>query len=374
MTRALAAVSRRALVVFFLCVVAVAHADNASLLAGLDTDDPKALAAAVTAIEQSPTTPDLADTLFAAGRACEDRLHDPARALAIYERIVRELPDAGVSIAAGRRIEMLRDVRGHAREAAELATLMADADKLPPADIVRRTEALIAAPWPGAVDAALWLADWQCRTRHFAEAQARYRDVVARWPGTESAALVPRDAAACALDAQDWDLATQLALAVPASDPADAAVRDALLASAARGKLRARIYTASWIALVLAIVALVASLAEAMVRGGLRRPALRPPIEVVFLGPIAAVVAVGTWVTASTIASAVVRISLGGIAFAWLSGIVLDLLRARGRAVRLRAIVHVVLCAVGVLAIGYIAITRDGLVDLFVETFKGGHH
>ena len=75
----------------------MAHADEASLLRGLDTDDPRALADAVTAIERAPATPELADVLFAAGRACEDRLYDPARALAIYERIVRELPDAGVS-------------------------------------------------------------------------------------------------------------------------------------------------------------------------------------------------------------------------------------------------------------------------------------
>jgi hypothetical protein len=374
MTRALAAVAKRAVALVFLCVVAIAHADNASLLAGLDTDDPVALAAAVAAIEQSPTTPDLADTLFAAGRACEDRLHDPARALAIYERIVRELPDAGVSIAASRRIEMLRDVRGHAREAAELATLMADADKLPAADIDRRTEALIAAPWPGAVEAALWLADWQCRTRRFAEAQARYREVAARWPGTEAAALAPRNAAGCALDARDWGLAQQLALAVPASDPADAVIRDALLASAARGRLRARIYTASWVALVLAVAALVASAAEAILRGGLRRPALLPPVEVLFLGPIAVVVAIGTSLTAATIAPAVVRISLGGLALAWLSGATLDLLRTRGRAVRLRALVHVILCAAGVLAIAYVALTRDGLVDLLAETLKGGGH
>ncbi|HEU4616080.1 MAG TPA: hypothetical protein VFS15_28480, partial [Kofleriaceae bacterium] len=75
----------------------IAAADDAALLAGLETDDPTALSQAIHAIETAPTTPGLADVLFAAGRACEDRLHDPARALALYERIVRELPDAGIS-------------------------------------------------------------------------------------------------------------------------------------------------------------------------------------------------------------------------------------------------------------------------------------
>src|SRR5688572_6520563 len=86
-------------------------AGEADLLAKLATDNPAALADAITAIERAPTTPELADVLFAAGRACEDRLHDPARALAIYERIVRDAPDAGISIAAGRRAEQLRGVK-----------------------------------------------------------------------------------------------------------------------------------------------------------------------------------------------------------------------------------------------------------------------
>ncbi len=366
---------RRALAVVACALwLATAHADTASLLGGLDTDDPTALAAAVSAIEHAPAEPGLADTLFAAGRACEDRLHDPARALAIYERIVREMPDAGVAIAAGRRIELLEDVRGHAREAAELATLIADADHLPRAELVRRTEVLIAADWPGAVDAAVWLADWQCRTHQFVEAQRSYRGVATRWPGTEQAVLALRNAAGCALDAHEWGLARELARTLPADDPADAAVRDDLLASAARGETRAQLYTASGFALALAVAALLASLVEAMLRGGLRRPALRPPVEAIFLAPIALVVGIGTWLSDSTIAPAVFRISLGGLALAWLSGTALDLLRERDRAVRMRAVVHVVLCALGVLAIGYISITRDGLVDLLAETIKGGGH
>src|SRR5688500_18481423 len=129
MTRALA-------LIWLVAWTLIAHpplaraAGEAELLAGLATDDPAALATAIAAIERAPATPELADVLFAAGRACEDRLHDPARALAIYERIVRELPDAGISIAAGRRIEQLAGVREHAREAAELAALIAEADRL----------------------------------------------------------------------------------------------------------------------------------------------------------------------------------------------------------------------------------------------------
>ncbi|MCW5807564.1 MAG: hypothetical protein KIT31_34725, partial [Deltaproteobacteria bacterium] len=99
---------------------------------GLHADDPRGVAAAVAAIEQAPAgTPELADTLFAAARACEDTLADPARALRLYERILAEEPDARVATAAARRAEQLRGRVGgheeHAREAADLARLVAEA-------------------------------------------------------------------------------------------------------------------------------------------------------------------------------------------------------------------------------------------------------
>ncbi|HEY5944958.1 MAG TPA: tetratricopeptide repeat protein [Kofleriaceae bacterium] len=362
----------RWLALLLLLVWRIAAADEATLLAGLETDDPKALAAAIAAIEHAPTTPELADVLFAAGRACEDRLHDPARALAIYERIVRELPDAGISIAANRRIAQLQGVREHAKEAAELAGLVANADHLPHAEVVRRGDALVAAPWPGAVDAALWLADWQCRTTQFADAQARYQQLRARWPNTEQGRLAVRNAAGCAIEAHDWSLAEQLARQLPGLDEVERAVRDDLIDAAARGRRRDQLYVASWIGLVLAILVLLASLAEALLRGGWRRPTLRPPIEVIFLAPVAAVIVAASFTAHRAIAPAVLRISLVGLALAWVSGIALDLLRARDRAVHARAILHVVACAVGVLAVGYIAMTRDGLLDMLAETVRFG--
>jgi tetratricopeptide (TPR) repeat protein len=350
----------------------IAAADEASLLAGLETEDRTALSEAITAIEHAPTTPALADVLFAAGRACEDRLHDPARALTLYERIVREVPDAGISIAAGRRITQLQGVRDHGPEAADLADLVANADRLPRDDVERRAAALIAANWPGAADAALWLADWQCRTTRFAAAQTHYAEVLARWPYTEQSRLALRNAAGCAIDARDWALAEQLARRLPALDPIEAAVKDDLLDAAARGRRRDHLYTASWLGLAVAIVVLLASFVEAALRGGRRRPALRPPVEVMFLAPVAAVIVAASFTAHRAIAPAVLRISLVGLALAWLSGATLDLLRSRNRAVRMRALVHVAACAIGVLAIGYIAMTHDGLLDMLAETVRFG--
>jgi hypothetical protein len=368
----LARITSWALVWLFAWTVYVHAADEATLLAGLATDDPVALENAITAIERAPTTNELADVLFAAGRACEDRLHDPARALAIYDRIVKELPDAGISIAAGRRIERLGGIRKHAREAAELAHLIADADQLPRADVIARTDALIAATWPGAVDAALWLGDWLCRTSQFAAGQARYAIVIDRWPSSEQSRLAKRNATSCAIDAHDWDLAGKLVARLPTDDEVDRAVRDDLAANIERGRMRDTLYRASSIGLVAALALLLASLADAMLRGGLRRPALRPPVEVVFLAPVAALIIVGSMASHFAVAPAVTRISLAGVAVTWVSGAALDLLRTRNRPVRVRAVIHALACAIGVLSIGYIAVTNQGLIEMFEATMKHG--
>jgi hypothetical protein len=72
------------------------------------------------------------------------------------------------------------------------------------------------------------------------------------------------------------------------------------------------------------------------------------------------------------IAPAVTLICAGGLVFAWLSGATLDRLRTVGRPLRVRALGHIAMCALGVAALGYIALTRDGLVELLVDTVQFG--
>jgi hypothetical protein len=369
-TRALLAVL--CVLALVLVRVASAAADPTSLLRGLDTDDPTALSANITAIERAPLEPGLADVLFAAGRASEDRLNDPARALAIYERIVRELPDAGVSIAAERRAKMLLGARDHAREAGDLARLRAEADRMPATEVETRALALSAAEWPGAPDAALFLADWLCRTQRYREADQRYADFIAHTYSVPHMAVARRNQAGCAIDARNWARAEALARALPTADPVDAAVRTDLLAAAHTGRRREQLYVAAWFVAALALLLLLASLAEAILRGGARRPGWQPPVEVLYIGPIAAIVIAASFAIDRVIAPAVVRITVTGLVCAWLSGAALDLLRARGRAVRGRALLHIVACAAGVLAVGYIAIMSDGLIEMFSETVRFG--
>lgn len=347
-----------------------------SLLEALGADDPRALAAAVADIEQAPTSPELADTLFAAARACEDRLHDPARALALYERLLRELPHARVAIAAERRATMLRasvGARGeHAREATELEQLIANADTLPPETVIERAARLADATWDGAPDAALWLAEYERRLKRYASAQERYARVAARWPGTPQALAAIRGGAGNAIDHGAWSLAEELTRQLPTATLGDRVLRDDLFAAARRGRLLSRIYLTAWIALVLVAAGLVGSLVEASLRGGRRWPALRPPFEVWFLAPLAALLVAYAYLEQPAIAPTVTSITLGGLVLAWLSGATLDVLRARARPVRWRATLHVVGCGVAVLALCYITVTRNELVDLLVETIRSG--
>jgi len=350
--------------------------DPLALIDDLGSGDRAVVERAVVAIEHAPSSLQLVDAMFRAAQACEDTLEDPARALALYERILHDLPDTRRAGSAARKIAALRERVGssseHAREAAELAQLIAEADRLPPAEIERRAEQLVTSAWAGAPDAALWLAEWLRRTGRLAAAQARYAEVVTRWPGSPSATLALRGGAGNALDAHDWDLAERLANQLPEVEDADRVVREDLVRLARRGRQIDRWYVIAWLVVIAALAALVGSLVEAAGRGGWRAPRWKPPIEVVFLTPVAAVL-VGVALTAhQLIAPAVTILSIGGIALAWLSGATLDTLRARTRPVRRRALVHVAICALAVAALAYVAVVRDNLFEMVVETVKFG--
>jgi tetratricopeptide (TPR) repeat protein len=342
-----------------------------SLLDGLATDDPAALAAAIAAIERAPaSTPELASARFSAARACEDRLGDLERALALYEQIMRDTPDAGIAIAASRRAEFLaaRLGRGtaHAASAAAFAHLVIEATDLPPATVTSRADALAATPdWPGAPDVLLWLADYLRNRGDFDAALARYRRVADGWPATPQGLTALRAGSGCALEAGDWELGLVLARALPVDDP----FRADQIALAIRGRTHGRLYTLAWLVAIGALVGFAVSLAHA---NRWRRPSLVPPIEVLFLAPIAAVLVGIAFTTHALIAPAVLTVAVGGLAITWLSGAALDALRASDRPVRRRIALHIALAIGAVVALAYIALVRDHLLDLTIETFRFG--
>ncbi len=366
-------VPRAIVLALLLAVIATANADP--LVDALATDDPIALSRAVAAIESAPASPDLADELFAAARVCEDRLHDPARALALYDRITRELPDARVAIAAARRAATLRaDVGAHGEHAAlakRLAELIASADARTPDAVVAEATALANEAWPGAADAALFLAEMLRRTGRHAEAQAAFARVTERWPGSPQATIAIRGGAGNAIDAHDWQLAIRLANALPITDPADEVLREDLLDAVDRGRFRARLYGAAWIAFVLGAALLLASLVHAIVRTR-RAPPLRPPIEVLFLAPFGGLLVAIAYGQNMPIAPSVAVLTASTLGLTWLSGAALDLVRGQGASVRARAIVHALAAALAALSLGYISLVRAGLLDVIAETVRYG--
>lgn len=340
----------------------IARAVHADALHDLATDDPKALDAALHAVEAGPAS---GDELYAAAQAADDRLAQPARALALYERLLREQPNYFRAVTAEKRALILRAETGggHSAQADAFAKLVAEADHAP--DVIPRAEALAKASWPGAPAALLWLAEWLRRHGRFDEAQARYAQIAVQWPQSREAHLAQRGAAGAAVDAHEWDRAELLANALPIADEADRLTRAELLHAASIGRLRGRIYVAAWIALVLALAGLAGALALAAWRA--KRLPLKPPIEIVFGAPIALVLIIASFTAHRAIGPAVTRISLVGLLLAWMSGTTLEL-----RPGRLRAVVNVIACLVGVLAIAYIAVTRDGLIDMLIETVRFG--
>jgi hypothetical protein len=348
----------RALIVLAL----IARAASADALHDLATDDPKALDAAVHAVEAGPAT---GDELYAAALAADDRLAQPARALALYERLLREQPDYFRAVTAEKRALILRAETGggHSAEADAFAKLVAEADHAP--DAVPRAEALANAAWPGAPATLLWLAEWLRRHGRFDEAEARYAQLVAKWPQSREARLARRGAAGAAVEAHEWDRAEQLAGALPITVEVDRLTRKELLHAAAMGRLRGRIQIVAWIALVVVLAGLAGALAFAAWRA--RRFPLKPPIEIVYGAPIALVLVFASFTAHRAIGPAVTRIALVGLLLAWLSGAALEL-----RPSRLRALLNVGACLVGVLAIAYIAVNRDGLIDMLIETVRFG--
>jgi tetratricopeptide (TPR) repeat protein len=364
-------------VVLALCFGAAAEppVDGLALARALAATSRAAVERAVASIEHAPaSTPHLEQALREAGRACEDVLADPSRALALYDRILAEFPDGAAASIVRPRARVLRDRIGtaaqYATEASELAALAAS--DLPDDEVTRRADALAARTWPGAPDAALFVATRLERSGRFAEAQRRYAAVEDRWPGTPQAIAARRGGLEVAIVVHDWGRAAALARGLPVATSADRALHSAVLERIERGRGFDAWYRVSWVLMIGAAVGLLGSLFEASMRGGWQRLSLAPPIETYFLLPIGAVLVGVALTTHAKIAPAVATLTIGGIVLAWISGITLDRLRRDRRAIGVRVAVHVVLCAVVVAALGYIALRRGDLLEMLIETVQFG--
>ncbi|MBP9086719.1 MAG: hypothetical protein KBG15_11410 [Kofleriaceae bacterium] len=320
--------------------------------------------------------PGFDDALFSAARVVQDELADPARAMVLYQRIVDEYPTGRLAGSAIRRLVLLREQVGNdpvsAQRARTLAQLRAASEREPYAVIVAGVEELLIPEWPGTSEAALWLGEYERRIGQLPAAARHLQLVVERWPSKPAAAVALRELAGLALDQRRWHQAIAWAQRINPNDPADAALRDGVLTQANRGLVLDAWYQRAWWIAGASLLILLTNFAHSVRGSNDWRTALRPPLEVWFLLPIVALLYAASLTTNVAIAPAVLRIALFGIAAAWLVGGTLHARVVGRQPLRAVAIVLSISAVVGVLAVVYIALMRQGLLFEMFETLRFG--
>jgi len=228
------------------------------------------------------------------------------------------------------------------------------------------TEALLARhpDFPDAAHASYWLATLYRDEGRTAEALARLR-AVAALPGGGEWAERARAAEGDLLIARgDLD----------GAERAFASLGEGFAAAEGQRRVaierwRGRGYVAAWIVVAASAAAGVLAVRRA---AGSFRPLLRPPTELLFLLPVAGLFAAAAMTENAVLGHAIEIICAGGLIAAWLSGAALDAARARAPIRGRRALAHAALASAAVLSLGYIAVTRERLVDQLIETVRFG--
>ncbi len=303
------------------------------------------------------------DSLAELGRLYEEKLADPVRALAVWERLAHDYPDSRLALRAEKRAEALRQALGPdpggADALAALDRLIYGTDHPPRAQTIDALTRLIGQypDAPSTAHATLWLGTLLLEDGQFQAGLARLHEVETRWPKSEWATRAFIAEGDALVDDGDLDAAERAFANLTGDSRADAMVRV--------GRARRARHTewAAW-----GVLALGAGLALVVGRGR-----LRPPIEVWYLLPIAILLSAAALASQDApIGRAVAIVAGGGLGVAWLSGAALDAARLRGRVTLALALVHAALAAAAVAAVCYIAVNREHLVDTVVETLRFG--
>lgn len=223
------------------------------------------------------------------------------------------------------------------------------------------------------------------------DARIRLGNLWMRLALVERAAETFRDAGADATDDDErWRAAKAHADTIAALGDLDAAEReyralrgrggaqddaiDSAIATLDKIRSRARLRLLCWLALAASLVVIGGVLAWATRSPvGALRAVIRPPVEVVFLIPVAIVIAVVAMRGNELVAAAVRMILLGGVVTTWLVGASLEACRRHRRVGLPIVLVHVATATVAIAAVCYLAVFDDQLLDLIAETWQHGH-
>ncbi len=337
--------------------------------------------AALEALATSAPAGRWADDALAEAAGIAERQGDLAGARALWRRLLDTFPHSRLARRAAARLAELIVTGG---EGGAWDATAAEHDRLVRAaagaeDPTPHLEALGALldrsrGYPRWFGAALWLGD------AWARIGARGR-AIAWYQHAEAAAGDDLERFRAGLArAQVWTAAGEhdraeraLRELRPPDDLARLAVADAL-ADVARGRARARWALISRMVLAGAALAAVAVLRR---RAGSWARAVGalwpPPLEVMYLAPVALVLGVVAETGNQLAARAVQLVLAGAVAITWLSGTGLELARRRGGAMRGVVVAHALVAGAAIVALVYVAVMQEQLIDLLIETWHRGH-
>jgi len=355
-----------------------AFAQALSGLAGPD-DDETAQRLERTA-RRYPENRQAADALYTAATLREERLSQPGLALALYQELVARYPDHRTARAAERRMATLSRLLGPAGDGAAAHAVFEDlrerSSGRPDAAVVRDAEQLLAAHphWAGAYDVGMWLGEMELRQGHYGAAHGRFRAAAERASTARDRMSALLGAAEAATRSGAFDAADALLAAIALDDdPASRSIVSEARSEVASARRRAR--AARWAAWTLAAALLALALLLLLAARG-ARPALSllwpPPLEALYLAPVAAVLFAIATTGYQGLATAVGWVSAGGVAIAWLSGAGLEQRRRATQGYRRWVAVHIVVVMVAVLALTVVAVWHAGLIEPILETLAHG--
>ena len=310
------------------------------------------------------------DALAELARLDEEQLADPVAALASWDELTRRFPQSRLAVKAEKRAAALREALGPegvaAPAVAEWQKILNAFGTIPHVQSLARAEALLAAhpDFGGAPQVAYWIGTVLEQDGDSAGALARWREVATRWPTSEWAARAERRIGDVLVARGDIGGAESAYRAAGSADG---------LARIARERFRARVAMAAWALLV--VLAIGATVEARRLAGSTRAAAAllsRPPVEALYLLPVAAILVAAGLSENWAIGHALVFICAGGVMVAWLSGALLEGARSRGPLGLRRVAAHVLAATLAIAAICYISVTRERLADMLIETIRFG--
>lgn len=372
----------------FLCLLApvsLARAESAETLWTEATEkmaqgqNQEARALLQTLIRDYPAAALTDDALFLAATLSQEKLSDPQQAKALYQALVRDFPDSRSALAAQRRLDTLEELMGPGEEGA--AALAAYQDLLSRYPERGDTQSLAHAhklleqhsQWTGAYRIRLWIAESSRRLGDLEAAAPLFEQV------RESDAPAPIRVQA-SLGAADVEIlrghfarATSLLNDLAAQSELSASEVQALEELRARTKLgaaRQRLVSGSYLLLAaMLLLLLFIARRSAASWDAFWKELRRPPIEVVYMLPVALLFTGMAYTGHQEVGPAVAIISGGGVLVAWFAA---NAMRAARPLSRHRALLCGSAATVATVSLCYLALHRSQLLDLLNTTLAFG--